>query len=220
MEGVLGFFVFVVAVSASGALSPGPLFVATVNHALKAGGRVGWVVAAGHTAFELPLVLALSLGVLSVVEAPFVKLVVGLLGAAALIAFGTMEAISSIRRLRSEGNERRGGDEDVKVRWGRGLWQAFLIGFLFTSLNPYFLIWWFTIGLTLIVKALTIASITGILLMYVFHVWLDYAWLGAVAHTSAAGSRFLNKRRVDLISTALAAILIGLGIWLLTTILS
>ena len=219
LEGVLGFFVFVALVSASGALSPGPLFVATVNHALRGGGRVGWVIAAGHMAFELPLVLGISLGVLALVNEPLIRFYIGVLGAAALIGFGALQSADSLRKLRSEEAEIDGGGLRLSVGRGRILFQAFLIGLLFTGLNPYFLIWWFTIGLTLVVEGFALASLAGVFLMYVFHVWLDYLWLGFVAHATAAGSRFLRGRAVDLISFVLAMALIGLGVWLLASVL-
>ncbi len=209
---VIGFFALVVVVSASGVLSPGPLFVATVGYALRGGGRVGWLVAAGHMAFELPLVFLLSLGAVGISSEPFIRLVVGFLGSAALIVFGVLQTLSSIRGFRSPGTG--GGHGEVKVS-GNVYWQSFLIGVTFTALNPYFIIWWLTVGFSLIVAALELASYLGIALMYVFHIWMDYAWLGFVSHTVSAGRRVLDERRLHLVSGILSAIIIALGVFLL-----
>ncbi len=57
----LDFLATVVLLSASGALSPGPLFLAsTLSH--KHGGQVGIECAIGHTLVEFPLVIGLTVG--------------------------------------------------------------------------------------------------------------------------------------------------------------
>ncbi len=57
----LGFIVETILVSASGALSPGPLSAAAVSvGAMGLGPLGGLLVALGHTVFELPYVLVLA----------------------------------------------------------------------------------------------------------------------------------------------------------------
>jgi len=215
LEGLLQFFFMVVLISASGALAPGPLLVATLNVSLKAGKYAGFIAALGHMAFELPLVIAISFGVWSFINSPQISFLIGAVGSIALILFGLLQVRSSIKSISTrEGIVK--DDPQTKLTLGRsGLSAAFLVGFLFTALNPYFLTWWFTVGLTLISEAIRIGALTGVLLMFMFHIWLDYAWLGAAGYATTTGTRFLKPQQINLLSLALAVIVILFGIMLL-----
>lgn len=74
------FVVTVIAVTASGALAPGPLTFAILMHGSKGGAKSGLFSAFGHTLVELPLVLALAFGLLAVIDQPFVKSLIGIVG--------------------------------------------------------------------------------------------------------------------------------------------
>ncbi|HDD39763.1 MAG TPA: hypothetical protein ENG21_00740 [Nitrososphaeria archaeon] len=212
---MLEFFLLVVVVSASGALSPGPLFLATIDSAIRSGKYAGFAVALGHMAFEFPLVVAIGFGVWNFLGDPIIRTVIGLLGAFALIGFGIIQVYSSLKNSpgKGEGDPSKVGlNTYVK---GSGFFAAFLVGLLFTALNPYFLMWWFTIGLSLIAEAIRLSAITGIFIMFAFHIWLDYAWLGFTGYATAVGSRLLKPHHLRLVSLSLAIIIIILGIFLL-----
>jgi len=61
-------------------------------------------------------------------------------------------------------------------------------------LNPYFIIWWLTIGANLILISLEFAGLLGVVFMYICHVWVDYAWLTVVAGFARKGAKFLQKK--------------------------
>lgn len=205
----------VVIISASGALAPGPLLVATMNVSLRAGRYAGFMAAFGHMVFELPLVVAISFGIWSFINDPAVSFSIGLVGAIALIVFGILQARSSLRSISTK-EEKINGDPQSKLVLGRrGFSAAFLVGLLFTGLNPYFLTWWFTVGLTLISEAIKMGAITGVFLMFAFHIWLDYAWLGAAGYATATGASFLKPRQINILSLALAVMVAAFGILLL-----
>ena len=207
---MLEFFLLVVVVSASGALSPGPLLVATVEASMKSGKYAGLAAASGHMAFELPLVIAIGYGLWNFVNDPFIGKLIELFGALALIGFGAAQLRSSLSELR--GGKEKTADKPRRFKIGdRGLLGAFIIGFLFTALNPYFLMWWFTIGIPLISEAIKIGALYGILLMFAFHIWMDYAWLGFAGYAAAAGSRFFDEKARIILSIALAAIILAWG---------
>jgi len=211
--GLLELFVLVVSLSASGVLSPGPLFFITVENALRSGGRSGWVVALGHMSFEFPLVLGLAYGVWGFLANKLVRFAIGLSGAAAIIIFGVFQANSSYQGLR-RGDDLRADNRGFDLGGG-WFFRSFLVGLTFTGLNPYFLIWWFTVGLSLITYALEMASILGVFIMYLFHIWMDYAFLGAVSHLTATGRKTLKTRHLHIISLILSIVLIGIGGWIL-----
>ena len=203
------FFLLVVFISASGALAPGPLLFATMNVSLRAGRCAGFVAALGHTAFELPLILAIAFGIWSFIQDPGIGLIVGVVGSAALIAFGLLQACFSIKGLSNDNLEN--SRQIPLLARGTGLLAAFLVGLLFTALNPYFLTWWFTVGLPLISEGIRIGGLAGILLMFGFHIWLDYAWLGAAGYATATGAKFLKPKQMNMLSLALAVAVILFG---------
>ncbi len=208
---LLEFFLLVVVVSASGALSPGPLFFATIDTSMRSSKYAGVIAASGHMAFELPLVIAIGYGLWNFVNDPLIGKIIELFGAVALIGFGAIQLSSSVKSLRGNygsGFERHHRGFEPKRS---GLFGAFLVGFLFTALNPYFLMWWFTIGVPLIAEALRLGALYGILLMFVFHIWMDYAWLGLTGYAAAVGSKLFNDKARNVVSMILATIILLWG---------
>ena len=59
METLFSFAVMVIAISASGVMSPGPLFAANIVYGLKEGKIAGIKMAVGHTVIEFPLIVLL-----------------------------------------------------------------------------------------------------------------------------------------------------------------
>jgi threonine/homoserine/homoserine lactone efflux protein len=196
MQEFAGLFVSVVLISASGVMAPGPLFVSTVSSAIKYGRLAGLKIAAGHTLVELPLVVAIGLGIVSVDAVPEFRVVVSVLGALGIFAFAGLQLRSVFKAADSK-----------EPRYG-----AFLTGVFLTGLNPFFLVWWFTIGIKLISDSLTLLPYFGILAMFAMHIWMDYAWLFFVSAVSAKGVRFLSDKRYKWCMVALNCALVYFGI--------
>ena len=62
-----------------------------------------------------------------------------------------------------------------------------ILGVGLTGLNPFFIVWWLTVGLGLVVQAVEFGALLGVFIMYVSHVWMDYAWLTGTAHLAVRG---------------------------------
>ncbi len=90
-----------------------------------------------------------------------------------------------------------------------------LLGLVFTGLNPYFIVWWLTAGLELIFLAINFASWAGVLLLYVAHVWMDYAWLTATAYLAKRGTRLMSGRGYRIVMAILGGILVYFGLFFL-----
>jgi threonine/homoserine/homoserine lactone efflux protein len=188
----------VTVISISGALAPGPLTAATASAGLKKGWKAGLETALGHTLVELPLVILLALGVAALFKNPVANLIIGLVGSAFLVFFGY-------------GTIRDAGRLDQPPESGfRKTPTPLTTGVVLTGLNPYFIAWWIGIGTPLINDALRIAGFTGIVLLYLFHVWLDYAWLILIAALSSIGR--LKTAVFRWLLLALGAIVIGFGL--------
>jgi threonine/homoserine/homoserine lactone efflux protein len=205
---ILTFIAEVIGVTASGALAPGPLFVKNITEGTKSGAKSGFLFAIGHTAVEFSLVIALALGLLTVANEPAVKIVIGVAGGLALLVFGLIQIRESL------------SSKPVQIREEKGAFKShFLIGTVFTGLNPYFILWWLVPGAKLILDSIEFASWAGVLLMYVAHVWMDYAWLTGTAYLAKRGTKFVNRRGYRIVLMLFGLILIGFGVYFLASAL-
>ncbi|HZY47738.1 MAG TPA: LysE family transporter [Candidatus Bathyarchaeia archaeon] len=180
----LEFLATVIFLSASGVLGPGPLFVSSTTRATKLGWGAGMQSAVGHTVFEAPLVLGLAIGLSTFLNPSTAKLI-GIPGGIVLLGFAILQIQQAIAK------EGVGPTSDIAGRLGAG--SGVLLGILFTGANPFFLIWWLTIGSVLIVQAISLGALTGVVIMYGAHIWMDYAWLGGTAFLAFRGRLFLGK---------------------------
>ena len=201
----LNFVATVILLTASGALAPGPLFFATISHGAKSGAKSGLMFSIAHTLVEFTLVMLLAWSLLAVAKepavSPIVNLTVGVAGGVVLLVFGAMQIRDS---LTSRFGETRSGR--VATR------NLLLIGLAFTGLNPFFVVWWLTVGANLILLSLEFASLAGVVFMYICHVWMDYAWLTSVAHFSKMGTNIIGFKWYRLIMAVFGAVLIYFGL--------
>jgi len=200
------FLATVVVVTASGALAPGPLFAANLLQGAKGGLKSGLMMSVGHTLVEFPLVILIALGISSMMSFPGFSLFVGLVGGCALIGFGLIQIVGAARRQTKLEETQEAGIQKKALVLGVGL----------TALNPYFILWWLTVGLGLVVQAVELGALLGVLIMYVSHVWMDYAWLTGTAYLSARGRMLIGGRGYRLSLLALAAFLIYFGVGFIT----
>ena len=205
----LNFAATVIILSASGALAPGPLFFVTVSHGIKSGTKSGILFSIAHSLVEFALVMLLALGLLSVANVPAVRLAVGVAGGAALIVFGAMQIRSSFSY---KPEETKTGQSATR--------NLFLIGLALTGLNPYFIVWWLTVGANLIFISLEFAGLAGVVFMFVCHVWVDYAWLILVSGFAKRSSKILRFKWYRILMTIFGLVLIYFGISFLIDSLS
>jgi len=205
----LNFVATVIFITASGALAPGPLFFVTISHGARSGAKSGLVFSIAHTLVEFTLVMLLAGGLLTVANEPIVKPTVGVAGGIVLLLFGAMQIRDSLTSKFSEAKSGR-----VATR------NLLLIGLAFTGLNPFFIVWWLTVGANLILLSLEFASLAGVVLMYVCHVWMDYAWLTSVAHFSKMGTNIVGFKWYRLLMAVFGAVLIYFGLNFLINSLS
>lgn len=198
----IDFIATVVIVTASGALAPGPLTFAIFMHGSKGGAWAGFSCAIGHTLVEFPLVLALALGILAAVNQPLLKSGIGIAGGIGLVIFGTLQIYETIKK-RPDANQ-----SSMSALPTRSV----ILGAALTGLNPYFILWWLTIGSVLIIQALAFAALIGVIVMYVSHVWMDYAFLTALAHFGKKGKKIVGSKRYRMVLIAFGIVLIYYGI--------
>ena len=198
MQEFLGFALTVVIISVSGVMSPGPLFTANIMHGLKEGTQSGLKIAAGHTVIELPLIILLAIGIISLETIPEFKTTIVLLGAIGLFGFAGLQIKNVLTKKIQTG---------IQVKHG-----AFLTGILFSALNPFFIIWWFTIGFKLISDSIEIWSYWGIGILFGVHIWMDFVWLGFVAFSASKAGNILSNQNYRILMIVLSGVLIYFGI--------
>jgi len=206
---IFTFIATVEVVTASGALAPGPLFFTNITHGTKSGAKGGLAFSVGHTIFELSFVVFLALTLKTVTNEAnkqLINLILGVTGGTALFVFGFLQIRESLI-----------SKSTVAGKGGIQSKNPLLLGTLFTGLNPYFIIWWLTIGMTLIVNALDLASFAGVFLMYVLHVWMDYAWLIGTAYLAKKGTNLVGRKGYRGVMIIFGAILIGYGLYFLVS---
>jgi threonine/homoserine/homoserine lactone efflux protein len=192
------FALTVILISASGVMTPGPLFTANIVQGIRGGGKTGIQMAIGHTIVELPLVILLGIGVFSFEIFPEFRTVISILGAIALFVFAGIQIKTTLQR-----NERK----HFNPKHG-----AVFTGIILSALNPFFIIWWLSIGLKLISDAMLIWAFSGILIVFLLHIWMDFVWLYSIAHIASKSTKILSNRNYKILMIILSSMLIYFGI--------
>ena len=197
MQEIFGFLGLVIVISASGVMSPGPLFAANVMYGLREGKISGIKIAVGHTIVEFPLILLLGIGFFSIESVPEIRTTITVLGAIGLFGFAFLQ-IRAVTKQKFVRN---------KIR-SRTICSRILL----SALNPFFIVWWLTIGLVLISESIQIFGVFGIVVLFLFHIWMDYAWLFTIAAFSSKAKNYLSKRNFKIIIVGLSIVLVYFGI--------
>lgn len=162
----------------TGALAPGPTLIATINASLKGGWSVGPKVTLGHILVEILMVFLVILGI-SVLVGPYSFLIAGI-GGVSLIVFGSLTII-----------ECRHARLDVEEK-GRAISNPVMAGIVTSISNPYFWIWWFTVGSALLLSAYQGGLILAVSFI-IGHWAADLAWLTFVSASVHQGRVMLNQ---------------------------
>ena len=149
---------------------------------LAAGTRrrhAGAMVALGHGAVELPLMILIIVGAGRVFENDWVKAGIGLAGGAFLLAMGG-QLLCSVRR----------SEPASEISTGR---HPFWDGLILSVANPHFLLWWAVVGLALALEAAAF-GIHGFALFALIHWLCDLVWLEMLSLATYKGSKLLAGR--------------------------
>jgi threonine/homoserine/homoserine lactone efflux protein len=196
---MLEFLVLTVGISLSGVMAPGPITAATLATGAQRR-HAGTLVALGHALVEVPFIALLGIGVTGLLDSSAVRMGIGIAGGVALLLMGTQLLLS----LRKAGN-------DCEASIQR---HPFMIGVVLTAANPYFLLWWVTVGLTLVTQAMTFGIV--VLALFVLVHWLcDLGWLEVLSVVGHKGSELYGRRAQRAISAVCGILLVGFGVKLL-----
>jgi len=184
-------------IALSGAIMPGPLLTATISHSSSRGMIAGPLLILGHGVLELALIIALLSGLEPYVNNQTFFFVVSILGSLILtwMAYDMFRAIPNLRLdWDNTGDHRQGG--------------MVIDGFLLSLANPYWSIWWATIGLGYIFHA-TRFGIKGVICFFVGHILADLVWYASVSLAISKGRTLLTDRMYRYLIAGCATFLLG-----------
>ncbi|OGV63011.1 MAG: hypothetical protein A2283_14790 [Lentisphaerae bacterium RIFOXYA12_FULL_48_11] len=191
-------------ITLSGALSPGPVLTATISETMKRGFWAGPLIMLGHAILEISLLIAIVAGLARWLTLPLVMAVLGLAGGLLLIAMGIHMALTA--KAAVEKALSYCGDKRMAVR------GPVLTGIITSVSNPYWTLWWATIGLGLAASALKL-GLAGLVSFYLGHILSDLAWYSLVAAAVASGRRICPPWIYRALFVFCGLVLVGLGVF-------
>jgi threonine/homoserine/homoserine lactone efflux protein len=155
----------VVVTSLSGVMMPGPMFTVTIAKSLKSP-WAGVLVSLGHAVIEVPLILAVYFGLREFFQNEIFRLVLSILGGG-MIVWMSVDLFRARKKIVKEGRDTP--------------YNAFVAGILMSGLNPFFLFWWATVGLTLLNAFRDAVGDWGLPFFIIVHWLCDLVWLSIVS---------------------------------------
>lgn len=199
------FLASVALISLTGVLMPGPLFAVTIEKAAKRK-NAGLLIAVGHGIVEFPLMFLIYYGIEQIVASEIlqtVQITVGLIG-------GLLMMFMGVQTFRNRNKTIEKYESPKHESLIAGIWT--------TAANAGFILWWLTIGTTLIITARSF----GLLPFVVFAVvhWLcDFLWYTGISFAIFKSRQFWTARVHQAIFFFCFAVLIGFGVWFFSSAL-
>jgi threonine/homoserine/homoserine lactone efflux protein len=164
-------------ISLSGVMAPGPVTAITVGKGNESP-HAGAFISIGHGIVEFPLMIALFFGFKMIVNITFIQVAIGILGGIFLFLMG----LGMLKDINTP---------EVKSKKDPN--PPVITGILLSLGNPYFLLWWATIGVTLITRSVGF-GILGFAVFAVVHWLCDFVWLYFLSVLSYKGKSFFGRQ--------------------------
>lgn len=194
-------FLSAFAIAFSGAMMPGPLLTYTIKQSLNKGPHSGFLIIAGHAVLEICLIILIFMGFDIILQSSTAQIIIGIVGGLLLVYLGYDMVRQSLRN-------------NIKIELDNELSNSknmLINGFLISAANPYFLLWWAIIGLSLLLQAFNTYGIIGVSLFFLGHISADIIWYGLISIIVGKTRRFIKDDLYHKIIIALGALLIFFG---------
>ena len=190
------------AVGLSGALVPGPMMTVTISDSLKKGFIAGPLVVLGHFVAEFTLIILIFTGLRWFISSSTAVFIIGTLGGLMMVLMGSkiMGSSTSLSEIRD--------DNEISKNYG-----SILNGIITSFSNPFFFIWWATIGWAFMFKGLELAGIIGIFAFLIGHWTADLSWFSIVSFFTSRGTQVMTEKHYKLLMNASGVFLILLGVY-------
>jgi len=189
----------------SGAMMPGPLLAVTIRHASVRGFSAAPLLVLGHAILEAALVCLLLFGVMEWIHGDAAVIAIALLGSAMLLRMAAGMA-REVRTLHFE-PATVASAEGRNLGKGSGGVRPVIDGIVTSASNPYWSLWWATIGLGYLLLSRA-QGLRGVLAFFSGHILSDVAWYFFVGAAISAGRGWFTDRVYRGIVGACAAFLV------------
>lgn len=190
------FLASVAIISLSGVLMPGPVMAVTIAKG-RSSGNAGALIALGHGVIEIPLMFLIYFGFAQFFTYEIVRRIIGFVG-------GIMLGFMGLQMYRTKNRVER-GEKNMKF-------SSLLSGVITTGANPYFFLWWATIGSALVINS-ALFGLTGFLLFALVHWSIDFFWVLFVSKTVYRSRGLWNLKIHRIVFGICASVLVFFGIW-------
>jgi threonine/homoserine/homoserine lactone efflux protein len=199
---LLGIFGTAFIVGLSGAMMPGPLLAVTISESTRRGAMTGPLIVLGHMVLEATLVAGLALGIAAFLKAQAVVAGISVVGGAMLCWMGQGMIRSAARLSVTPSSEVR-----------KGMHPA-VAGAVVSLLNPYWSLWWATIGIGYVAIG-SRSGWPGVAVFFAGHILSDFVWYTLVSVTIARGKRLLTDPAYRWTIRLCGAGIVFFGLWFL-----
>jgi threonine/homoserine/homoserine lactone efflux protein len=189
-------------VAFSGAMMPGPLMTATIGESVKGGPWIGPKMIAGHAMLEIVLLVALFFGLAPLFKNEMFFILIALIGGGIMI-WMAQSMFRSMPTLEINTEATSSGPMNV-----------YLAGILMSLANPYWIIWWATIGLGYVLRS-QMLGFAGVAFFFTGHILGDLVWYSAISFAVGKGRKFFSNRTYRAMVGACAVFLSVFAVWLL-----
>lgn len=215
----------------SGAMMPGPLLTLTIAESMKRGFIAGPLIMLGHAVLEFALIIALVAGLSVFLSSAAVSNSIALLGGAFLLYLGfsmskdalkgrislagidQSRAVAEKTDMQTEALASSPKHQAVTEKTGL---HPVVAGAVISLANPYWSIWWATVGLTYLSLSLESGQI-GLLSFFSGHIMADLSWYTLVAALVAGGRKFISPQLYELVIVGCGIFLLVLGAYFIYT---
>jgi threonine/homoserine/homoserine lactone efflux protein len=207
-------FSFSFLVALTGAMSPGPLMTYTIIKSVKTDRRgylMGVWIITGHAILEMGIILLLLLGFSFVLKNIIIVRTIGITGGLILTYFGSSIIRDVYRGKIPTGFLRSSGEpnQNIDPIENKGLENPVVGGILVSMSNPYWWVWWASIGLAFMVRFdISFAQWPKLLVFFLGHETGDLLWYLLISTFAFFGLRRLNQK-------VYYGILVGCGIFMI-----
>lgn len=183
----------------SGAVMPGSMLTFTVDRSIRHGLKTGFFLSIGHALLELVLLILIFIGAGKYLATDIARTIIGLIGGVVLayLGFKMLQDVYLNRVNLDVGNTNTDKQENI-----------FLAGAVLSMTNPYFIIWWSVVGLSLIMSSYNSFGVIGIIIFYIGHILSDISWFSFVSIIVSKTRHLINIKAYKIIIVVLAFCLI------------
>ena len=194
-----GIFFSAFLIGFSGAMIPGPVLVYAITSSSKRGFWAGPLLVLGHGILEGLLLILLVLGFAKFLSHELFNGIISLAGAGMLAFMG----IGTLREARTASLNL---ETDAKI----SSLHPVPAGILTSISNPFWIIWWATIGLNFLSLSRAYGNL-GILTFFSGHILSDLSWYSLISALVTFGRKWISDPIYRGILGACALALIGFG---------